>query len=135
MFLLHSRDPWFSKKISIFCLLGSYTIKINRQNAYCLSDRFSCVIVVYKIPYRRAPRLACRPSALREQRYLAYKCYRDPSFPKFPVTSLPLCLILFKMIAIIHPNLYHFRQNGHIVKRCHIFSSKSSSKCPKVALW
>ena len=27
---------------------------------------------VYKIPYRRAPRLACRPSASREQRYLAY---------------------------------------------------------------
>ena len=29
--------------------------------------------VVYKIPYRRAPRLAFRPSASREQRYLAYK--------------------------------------------------------------
>ena len=29
--------------------------------------------IVYKIPYRRAPRLACRlPSASREQRYLAY---------------------------------------------------------------
>ena len=31
--------------------------------------------LVYKIPYRRAPRLACRlhrPSASREQRYLAY---------------------------------------------------------------
>ena len=28
---------------------------------------------VYKIPYRRAPRLAYRPSASREQRYLAYK--------------------------------------------------------------
>ena len=35
-----------------------------------------CLKVVYKIPYRRAPRLACRlhrPSASREQRYLAYK--------------------------------------------------------------
>ena len=28
--------------------------------------------VVCKIPYRRAPRLALRPSASREQRYLAY---------------------------------------------------------------
>ena len=28
---------------------------------------------VYNIPYRRAPRLAFRPSASREQRYLAYK--------------------------------------------------------------
>ena len=28
--------------------------------------------IVYKIPYRRALRLACRPSASREQRYLAY---------------------------------------------------------------
>ena len=28
---------------------------------------------VYKIPYRRAPRLAFRPIASREQRYLAYK--------------------------------------------------------------
>ena len=36
------------------------------------------IIFVYKIPYRRAPRLACsafRPSASREQRYLAYKDY------------------------------------------------------------
>ena len=33
---------------------------------------------VYKIPYRRAPRLACsafRPSASREQRYLLYARY------------------------------------------------------------
>ena len=38
----------------------------------------SCYILVYNIPYRRAPRLACRlhrPSASREQRYLAYKLY------------------------------------------------------------
>ena len=36
------------------------------------------VMVVYKMPYRRAPRLACRlhrPSASREQRYLAYNSY------------------------------------------------------------
>ena len=34
------------------------------------------IYFVYKIPYRRAPRLAYRlhrPSASREQRYLAYK--------------------------------------------------------------
>ena len=30
-------------------------------------------LLVYKIPYRRAPRLAYRPSASREQRYLTYK--------------------------------------------------------------
>ena len=34
-------------------------------------DMVSCIQVVYKIPYRRAPRF--RPSASREQRYLAYK--------------------------------------------------------------
>ena len=37
-------------------------------------------LLVYKIPYRRAPRLAYRPSAFRpsasrEQRYLAYKFF------------------------------------------------------------
>ena len=42
-------------------------------------------ILVYKIPYRRAPRLAYRsafrPSASREQRYLAYNVDpRDASF-------------------------------------------------------
>ena len=30
---------------------------------------------VYLIPYRRALRLACRPSAPREHRYLAYNFY------------------------------------------------------------
>ena len=35
-------------------------------------------VFVYKIPYRRAPRLAFRPSASREQRYLAYNiCMQD----------------------------------------------------------
>ena len=46
-----------------------------------ICNMHSCVGVsgmklVYKIPYRRAPRLAYRlhrPSASREQRYLAYK--------------------------------------------------------------
>ena len=39
-------------------------------------DYMEWVWLVYKIPYRRAPRLAYRlhrPSASREQRYLAYK--------------------------------------------------------------
>ena len=37
----------------------------------------ACIQVVYKIPYRRA-RAWPRPSASREQRYLAYKYTRDP---------------------------------------------------------
>ena len=42
--------------------------------------------LVYKIPYRRAPRLAYRlhrPSASREQRYLAYKIWSCPPFTDF----------------------------------------------------
>ena len=35
------------------------------------------LLLVYKIPYRRAPRLAFRPSASREQRYLAYNSLAD----------------------------------------------------------
>ena len=34
---------------------------------------YAYIYLVCKIPYRRAPRLAFRPSASREQRYLAYK--------------------------------------------------------------
>ena len=36
------------------------------------------ISLVYKIPYRRAPRLAYRLSASREQRYLAYKNFSLP---------------------------------------------------------
>ena len=42
--------------------------------------------LVYKIPYRRAPRLACRPSASREQRYLAYNVKALTSFIRCDVT-------------------------------------------------
>ena len=40
-------------------------------------------LFVYKIPYRRAPRLAFRPSASREQRYLAYKVTLHSNFEIF----------------------------------------------------
>ena len=38
--------------------------------------------VVYNIPYRRAPRLAFRPSASREQRYII--CILDAGTPNHP---------------------------------------------------
>ena len=42
------------------------------EHSFKMKDYCTVFQVVYKIPYRRAPRLAYRPSALREQRYLAY---------------------------------------------------------------
>ena len=52
------------------CKLFVYKIPYRRTPRLA----YGCIGLVYKIPYRRAPRLACRlPSASREQRYLAYK--------------------------------------------------------------
>ena len=39
------------------------------------SQWFDVFLIVYKIPYRHAPRSAFRPSASREQRYLAYNIF------------------------------------------------------------
>ena len=47
--------------------------------------------VVYKIPYRRALRLAFRPSASREQRYLAYNAQGSGVNSSF----ILLCLYIF----------------------------------------
>ena len=59
-----SKRTWYSNYIG-----STYFLTFNADSE-----------VVYKIPYRRAPRLAFRPSASREQRYLAYKfriCMQD----------------------------------------------------------
>ena len=56
-------------------------------------------IVVYKIPYRRAPRLAYRlhrPSASREQRYLAYKLDRPTEFQS---EQLSTSIIIYLLVS------------------------------------
>ena len=55
-------------------LLRSY-LSNRKQFIHVMGEKSSIepvLFAVYKIPYRRAPRLAFRPSASREQRYLAY---------------------------------------------------------------
>ena len=54
-----------------------YTLKSMVCVKFILSHIDECCILVYKIPYRRARAWPAgfRPSASREQRYLAYKLY------------------------------------------------------------